>query len=329
MARGDAMLDPIKATVRPRRPSQTLIPDRQPARRSAPAFRALVVQLRPRHWVKNLTCLAGLVFSGQLFQLHAQARAIIGFLTFCLVSSSVYILNDYLGRKLDRLNPRTSGRPLASGSLPLWLAGATYAALLLAAGGLALCLGSACFAILITYAVMNVFYSVRVKEIVIADVICIALGFVLRVMLGVYAVGVRPTPWIVLCMFFLSLFLGFAKRKSELVNLGIDSGRARPVLLKYGANFLDTLLTMSSTMAILCYATFTVASHKNPTLVVTIVPVVYCIYYYMLQVIVHNKGESPDQLLLSDRHLRLGIACWIIIYICISYFDIRIFADNS
>jgi 4-hydroxybenzoate polyprenyltransferase len=322
------MLDPIKATVRPRRPSQIFVPDRQPARRPAAVLGALVVQLRPRQWVKNLTCLVGLVFSGQLFLLHAQAQALIGFLTFCLASSSVYILNDYLGREMDRLNPRTAGRPLASGSLPLWLAGLAYAALLLAAGGLSLYQGPACIAILIAYVGMNVLYSAWIKEIVIADVICIALGFVLRVMLGVYAVGVRPTPWIVLCMFFLSLFLGFAKRKSELVNLGLDSGRTRPVLLKYGANFLDTLLTMSSTMAILCYAIFTVASHKNPTLVVTIVPVVYCVYYYMLRVIVHAEGESPDRLLLSDRRLWLGIACWLITYISISYGNIRFFADG-
>jgi len=264
-----------------------------------------------------------------LFQLPAQLGAILGFLAFCFASSSVYILNDFLDREKDRLNPRTAGRPLASGALPLWLAGAAFVGLLLAAGGLSLYLGAASAGILAAYTAMNVLYSVRIKEIVIADVICIALGFVLRVMLGVYAVGARPTPWIVLCMFFLALFLGFAKRKSELASVGTASGRTRPVLSKYGASYLDTLLTMSSTMAILCYATFTVASNKNPSLVVTVVPVVYCVYRYMLQVIVHAKGESPDRLLLSDRRLWLGITCWLVSYVAISYGDIRIFAEVS
>src|SRR4051794_5198283 len=107
------MLDQNKATVRPRRPSQTLVLDRSPVRTPASILRALVVQLRPRQWVKNIVCLSGLIFSGQLFQLHAQFQAMVGLLAFCFASSSVYILNDFLDREKDRHNPRTAGRPLA------------------------------------------------------------------------------------------------------------------------------------------------------------------------------------------------------------------------
>ena len=118
------MLDQDRLRSRPRRPSRTLVPDRPPplARTATSVLRALVVQLRPRQWVKNLACLAGLIFSGRLFQLHSQTQALVGFLAFCLASSSVYILNDFLDREKDRLNPRTANRPLASGALPLWLA---------------------------------------------------------------------------------------------------------------------------------------------------------------------------------------------------------------
>ena len=321
------MLDQNVTRVRRSRPSQTMVPIRPPARNSAAVLKALVVQLRPRQWVKNVVCLSGLIFSGQLFVLHAQFRSLVGLLAFCFASSSVYILNDYRDRETDRFNPRTARRPLASGALPVWLAGLAFVGLILAASALSLWLGVGCFAILVAYSTLNVMYSFWIKEIVIADVISIALGFVLRVMLGVYAVGVKPTPWIVLCMFFLALFLGFAKRKTELANVGPDAGRTRPVLSKYGASYLDTLLTMSSTMAILCYATFTVASNKNPSLVVTIVPVVYCVYRYMLQVIIHAKGESPDKLLLSDKRLWLGIACWLVTYVTISYGDLRFFEE--
>ena len=323
------MLDQNRATARPPRPSRSMVPVRPTSRTPASVLRALFLQLRPRQWVKNFACLAGLIFSGQLFHWQAQVQAIIGFLAFCLASSMVYILNDFLDREKDRLNPRTARRPLASGALPLGVAGAAFVGLLVGAVGLSASLGTACLVVLLLYGAMNVLYSTRVKEIVIADVICIALGFVLRVMLGVYAVGVKPTPWIVLCMFFLALFLGFAKRKAELASVGTDSGRTRPVLVKYGADYLDTLLTMSSTMAILCYAMFTVASNKNPSLVVTVVPVVYCVYRYMLQVIVHARGESPDRLLLSDKRLWLGITCWLAAFIVISYGDIRFFAETN
>ena len=159
--------------------------------------------------------------------------------------------------------------------------------------------------------------------------ICIALGFVLRVMLGVYAVGVLPTPWIALCMFFLALFLGFAKRKSELARLAENSAHARPVLAKYDVNYLNMLLTMSATMAILCYALFTVASHKNPTLVVTIVPVVRLRQpLHILQVILHGRGASPDKILLSDKRLWVGILSWLVAYVAITYGDIQVFTNS-
>ncbi len=309
----------------PPRPMRRLIPDRPARPGVATILKALVVQLRPAQWVKNFACLAGLIFSGQLFQLGAVLSALVGFAAYCFASSSIYILNDYFDREKDRLNPRTASRPLASGALPVGVAAVAFVGLLVGAGTLAASLGTACLAILGTYVLMNGLYTVSIKKIVIADVMCIALGFVFRVMIGVYAVGARPTPWIVLCMFFLALFLGFAKRKSELMVTQGAANKSRAVLAKYGAAYLDTLLTMTSTMAILCYAMFTVASKKNPSLVVTIVPVVYCVFRYMLQVQMHDRGESPNKLLLQDRRLWVGICSWLIIYVTIDYGHIRIF----
>jgi 4-hydroxybenzoate polyprenyltransferase len=280
-------------------------------------------------WVKILACLAGLVCSGRLFLFQHQSQAVLGFWCFCFASSAVYILNDFLDREKDRLNPRTATRPLASGDLPVWVAGTAFVALIaLAAIGSAR-LGPSCLLVISTYGVMNVLYSIRLKQIVIADVMCIAIGFVLRVLYGVYAVGVLPTPWIALCMFFLALFLGFAKRKAELTGLGKDSAHARPVLAQYDVNYLNMLLAMSATMAILCYALFTVASHKNPTLAITIVPVVYCVNRYILQVMLNGRGESPDKILLSDKRLWVGIISWLFAYIIIVYGNIQLFAETS
>jgi 4-hydroxybenzoate polyprenyltransferase len=282
--------------------------------------------LRPVQWIKNLTCLAGVIFSGRLPVLRHDVEAALGFWCFCFASSAVYVLNDLVDRKKDRLNPRTAGRPIASGALPVPLAAVMLVALAAASAAGALRLSPSCLAVLSAYAALNVVYSLRLKHVVIADVMCIALGFVLRVVFGVYAVGALPTPWIALCMFFLALFLGFAKRKAELSRLGGDSAHVRPVLAKYDGDYLNMLLTMSGATAVLCYALFTVTSHKNPTLVVTVVPVVYCVNRYLLQVMLHGRGASPDRILLSDRRLWIAISGWLVAYLAIMYWNIQLFA---
>jgi len=301
----------------------------QPRRAPARVLHALLVEMRPKQWIKNLSCFAGLIFSGRLFLLHAQEQALLGFGSFCLASSSVYILNDFFDRDKDRHNPRTASRPIASGALPLSVAAVAFFALVLAAGFMSAALGPACLGLVGCYFAMNVLYTTRLKRIVIADVMCIALGFVMRVLHGVYSVGARPTPWILLCMFFLALFLGFAKRKGELASGRSRTGDARPVLEKYNAAFLDTLVTMTATMTILCYAMFTVASRKNPTLVITIIPVVYCVCRFMLQVMTHDRGESPDEILITDKRLWAGISCWLASYIFIIYSNIHIFSEHA
>jgi len=288
---------------------------------------ALVQLLRPRQWVKNLACFAGLVFSGQLFVAGQILHAAIAFATFSAMASAIYILNDFLDRDKDRNNPRTAQRPLASGTLPLWLAGIAFIALLIAAGAGTFTLGWKSTLMLGGYAILNICYSLRLKQTVIADVMCIALGFVIRVLFGVYAVEVQPTAWIVLCMFFLALFMGFGKRKAELAAHGENSPAIRPVLHKYNLNFLDLMLGMSATMTIICYALFTVAAHKNPSLLVTIVPVVYCVTRYLLQVLVSPHGESPEVLLLKDRRMGAGILCWVGLCVVILYGNIQLFVE--
>ena len=177
---------------------------------------ALVRAARPYHWVKNVACLAGLVFSGQLLDPAAATDALLSVVGFSLAASAVYLVNDYLDRERDQANPRTAGRPLASGILPVWLAGSGAAALAAGAVAVSVRLGSACVWVVSAYAGLNLAYSLRVKRTVIADVMVIATGFVLRVLYGVYAVDALPSSWIVLCMFFLALFLGFGKRRAEL-----------------------------------------------------------------------------------------------------------------
>ncbi len=297
-------------------------------RRRRNLLQAIVAELRPKQWVKNLVCFAGLIFSGQLFVFEANLLALFGFAAFCCAASSIYIVNDILDRKKDRNNPRTSSRPIASGDLSVTVALLVMLVLAGTALVVSAMLATSCLIVVASYWVMNVLYSVRLKQTVIADVMCIALGFVLRVVYGVYAIGEMPTAWIVICMFFLALFLGFAKRKAELSNI-VDSTQFRPVLGKYQVNYLDILLAMAATMAILSYGLFTVSSHANPTLIVTIVPVVYCVMRYMLKVIQEGYGESPEKLLLSDMMMWIGIIIWLVLCVVIMYWDVRLFVEPA
>jgi 4-hydroxybenzoate polyprenyltransferase len=311
----------------PSRPSRRFVvrdADARPARPTTVA-RALARQLRPKQWVKNATCLAGLVFSGLLFTPVAEERALVAVAAFCMASSCVYIINDLIDREHDRLNPRTAKRPLATGELPVGVALGALGVLLAGALGASAWLGPACLGVLAVYAAQSVLYCVALKRMVIVDVMCIATGFVLRVLFGVYAVGVLPTPWIIMCMFFLALFLGFSKRQAELT--ATDSAAARPVLRQYRTDYLQTLIILSATTAVLAYALFTVTAHKNTTLVVTVLPVIYCVCRYLLLVMVAGRGESPDEALLRDRPLLAGITVWVLLFVVISYGDVRLFAE--
>ena len=247
---------------------------------------------------------------------------------FCLASSSVYLLNDVCDRELDRANPSKRKRPIASGLVPVsWALGASFG-LLVSALGSSWLLSPLCAALMVVYLVTNVAYSLRLKHAVLLDVGVIAFGFVLRVLYGVYAVGAKPTSWIVLCMFFLALFLGFAKRRGEIHRMGDDEEPfRRPVLAKYRKSFLDMQLAMTATMSVLCYALYTVTRYPgNASLVVTVPLVTYGVARYMLLVMVEGHGEAPEKLLVSDRLLVGTAALWLVLCVAILYSKVNIFA---
>jgi len=288
----------------------------------------LTQAVRPRQWIKNLACFAGLIFSGRLFHPSAIIQALLACAGFCLAASAVYLLNDVLDRQLDRLNPAKRHRPIASGRLPVsWAIGAS-ALLSLAAVGTTFWLSPICTALMAVYLVANVAYSFRLKHTVLLDVLIIAFGFVLRVLHGVYAIEVKPTAWIVLCMFFLALFLGFAKRRGEMHLMGSDEPLRRPVLSKYSLGYLDLLLGMTATLAVLCYALYTVTGHRgNASLVVSVPLVTYGVLRYMLLVTVDGHGEAPEKLLVSDRFLLGTAGLWVLCCVLVIYTKIQLFLE--
>lgn len=289
----------------------------------------LIQAMRPRHWIKNLACFAGVIFSGKVFESQAIVSAFLSFLGFCLAASAIYLINDLFDRKSDRENPRTRHRPIAAGSLPTaWaLIAAVCLVVLGSASSIAIVsihayrrLAWLCPIILATYVIMNIAYSARLKHTVLVDVLIVALGFVFRVVHGVYAVGVMPTRYIALCMFFLALFLGFSKRRGELVRQVSETNGRRPVLGKYTVELLDGLIIMSATMTVIFYTQYTVAGHFAGTNMVVTVPLVfYGVTRYMLTVLSRGGGEAPESELLADRFIWGTVFVWIIVCVLVIY----------
>ncbi|WRH68766.1 MAG: UbiA prenyltransferase family protein [Planktothrix sp. GU0601_MAG3] len=320
----------------------------------------LIKLIRPHQWTKNLFCLAGLLFGGRLLQPQAILLSILTVIFFSAIASAIYIFNDIQDRERDRLHPKKKYRPIASGqvSIKIGLAIAfclTMVSLLGAYG-----LGIPTLICILLYAINNIIYSIKLKNIPLFDVSCIAFGFVLRLLAGIYALGDMPTAWIVLCTFFLTLFLGFSKRRSELLSLlhfqtnqtnfypetslqpdlkspnsepsylelfyqRGSQNQQRPVLSQYTLPYLDSLLNSTATMTIMCYALFTIKSGKNPSLVITVPIVYYAVMHYKWLVTVLADGEEPSRILIQDPTIKWSLIVWLISYLVIIYFNIHLF----
>lgn len=283
--------------------------------------------LRPKQWSKNSFCLAGVLFTDHYFNLSSDLAALATAGVFCAASSAQYVFNDIIDCDRDRNHPSKCRRPIASGeaSVPVAIAlGLTLT--LLALVGAAL-LHPAVLTCVALQSINNILYSYRFKHEPIFDVISIAIGFVIRLMAGVYVIGEIPTTWIVLCTFFLALFLGFGKRRGELARVEKDETIApesqRPVLDHYTVGYLDFLVNATGVMALICYALSTTTG-ENPTLVLTVPVVFYAIMHYKRMVMVSQSGEEPEEIVLRDASLQWSVAIWLVSYLAILHTDLRL-----
>ncbi len=292
---------------------------RQPAS-GRPRVRDLVVTARPWQWTKNAVCLAALVFAGRLRDRHAVLLALLTVAAFCLASSAVYVFNDVRDRDEDRVHPRKRGRPVAAGRLGV--GAALVEAAVLAAGslGVALLLPPRARVVLAAYLALHLAYSLGMKRLPILDVIAIALGFVLRVQAGIEAIAAPQSAWIVLCMFFAALFLGWGKRRAELAEVPAATARLhRPALGAYSVGLLDALLGLSAATAIVCYSLYAVTVQRSEAFLLTILPVVFGIGRYLMLVMVQARGADPDEVLVRDAPLAVAIGVWAVLSVAVLY----------
>ncbi|MFZ3102157.1 MAG: decaprenyl-phosphate phosphoribosyltransferase [Desulfitobacteriaceae bacterium] len=277
----------------------------------------LVIQMRPGQWSKNLLVFAALIFSLKSVTIEMVINSIYGFIFFLLVSACVYILNDFMDREADRHHPTKRFRPLASGVLDPHLTIAFGGILLIACLGLS-ALFSIPFSLLLTlYFIINVLYSTGLKHVVILDVMIVASGFVLRAIGGAVLISVKVTPWFLICIMFLSLFLAISKRRHELILSQESDAVPRKVLQFYNKELLDQMNSIVTTATLISYALFTFTSGRTVYLMWTIPLVFYGIFRYLYLIHVEEKGGEPDKLLFEDKHILITILLYAVSVIAI------------
>lgn len=271
--------------------------------------------MRPLQWVKNLVVFAPLLFAQQFFVPHAFVRALFTFVLFCGLSSAVYLLNDVLDYEQDRAHPVKRYRPLAAGQLRRSTVIETSGLLLVLVFAGALLLSPTMLGIVVGYWLLNLLYSLWLKHKVILDVFAIAAGFVLRVVGGAVAVAVAISNWLLVCTTLLALFLGFCKRRRELLLLGVDSDQHRQVLAEYNPRFLDMMIGIVTATTVMSYALYTVSEETvrkfhTEGLLATLPFVLYGIFRYLYLVYHKELGGDPTQQVLTDIPFILNLGLW-------------------
>ncbi|KRC73259.1 Decaprenyl-phosphate phosphoribosyltransferase [compost metagenome] len=281
--------------------------------------------LRPQQWLKNGFVLIGLIFSHGWSDPRLVFSVGVGFVAFCLASSAAYVLNDYHDRAADAAHPKKRHRAIASGRVGLPAARALIAVLFCGALGLPLATGLWAVALAVAcYLILNIAYTLRLKHKVLVDVFCIATGFMIRLACGTYAVGIVPSRWMLLCSFMLTLFLGFAKRRAEMVampggTLAME-GSTRIVLRHYSPQLLDNLVAITASATLLAYGLYTVdaetaALHGTQHLVITLPIVTFGVFRYMYLLYKGGSGEEPGRDLLADNQIRMAVLAWVIVVV--------------
>jgi len=278
--------------------------------------------LRPNQWIKNLLVFAALFFSHSFLNTAKLASSAIAFLSFCLVASSIYIINDIFDRTNDREHPTKRFRPIASGKVSVPAATLLSGILLIGSLFVALTINENIAILVLSYFLINVLYSLRLKHIVILDAFIVSSGFVLRVIAGGLAINVTISHWIIICTFMLALFLAFGKRRHELL-LAENSTRYRKVLYDYDKGFLDQMISVASASAIMSYILYsispeTIANFGTDKIIYTAPFVLFAIYRYQYLIYKKDSGGDPTKAIATDRGLLTSFLLWAIsIYLII------------
>ncbi|MDE3000924.1 MAG: decaprenyl-phosphate phosphoribosyltransferase [Gemmatimonadota bacterium] len=285
----------------------------------------LLRSLRPNQWIKSVFVLAPLVFSAHLLDGRYLLRSGAAFVLFCLMSSAVYLLNDIRDVESDRRHPEKRNRPIASGLLSPGAASAAAIVITLLALPPAFLLSTSFGWVLLAYGLMNVAYSLYLKHVVILDVMIVASGYLLRAIAGALVIVVEISSWLILCTVLLALFMGFVKRRQELILLESGAGGHRRILDEYTPRFLDQMIAVVTAGALVSYALYTMSPDVaqklgTPHLNLTIPFVIYGLLRYLYLVYARNQGGNPSSTILGDPSLLINGGLWFLAVFSLLYF---------
>jgi 4-hydroxybenzoate polyprenyltransferase len=283
---------------------EPVVPRRSP-------LRAAIKTGRPKEWIKNVFVFAGLLFSGKFNQPHDVLMAFVTFVSFCLISSAGYFVNDLIDVELDRKHPKKRFRPLAARELSESTAKAIVPVLAIVAIGIGFAVNWKVGLMVVGYGVAQIAYSLGLKQIVIIDVMVLAGLFILRVAAGASAVDAHASEWLILCTGFLAAFLGFTKRRQEAVSELHEGTSTRPVLEHYSLPFLDQMVSLVTTGTVISYAIYTVNSPLiGSQMMLTIPAVVYGIFRYLYLIYDRSDDRSMAQIVAGDRGIQAAGAAF-------------------
>lgn len=280
--------------------------------------------LRPKDWAKNLFLYIPLFFSGEIFDTSKLAMVFEGFLAFCCIASSIYIINDYRDIEDDRRHPEKKNRPLASGKASPIVALIICSILILLGFSIGVSLGSRFAWLLGIYFILNIAYSLGLKNIAILDIFIIAIGFNLRIRSGGAIANVDVTIWMNIMVFLLALFMAIGKRRDDVL-LKLSSGvDMRKAVKGYTLDFLNTLLALVSAVMIVAYFMYTVSDkviekHNTERLYLTALFVMAGLMRYLQIIYVKSDSGSPTKILYKDRFIQASIVLWMISFYFLIY----------
>ncbi len=297
---------------------------------------------RPIHWVKNFFLFGAIFLTGTLFEKGLFKDVFVAFISFSLAASATYIFNDILDKNSDKLHPIKKSRPIASGRLPIYLAVFEMLLLITTSLLIAYSLNNLFFLLTFTYFVMQILYSLGLKNIPVIDILIIATGFIVRVYAGALVIDAHLSVWFLLCVVSASLFLAAGKRRSEMNLIDAESGQTRKSLTKYSRELLNSYVTMFGNATWMSWSLYTFfespkatldfwmvlaevsrATTINKLMMLTIPIVIFGIMRYEA-LIFEGKSEAPEKLLLTDKALLISVGLWVTLVYWIIYSGVSV-----
>lgn len=260
-------------------------------------------EMRIKQWTKNLFVYAAILFHGEFFNVEALSITTLAFLSFSFTASGIYFFNDIIDIERDKLNPKKCTRPIAAGKISK-SSGYFCAALLMIVGlTIAYGINFSCFMILLSYVILNLLYSIRLKHVIIIDVLIISYGFVSRTVIGALVTQIHMTIWFILCVMFLSLLLALGKRRYD------NSISTNPQKVLH-VEFFDQLITIVAAGVVMCYSLFTLDTNTTE-MIFTLPLVLYGTFYYLYIVRVKQNSGAPDEVLYKETPILITVILYV------------------